>query len=64
MKLIEGKITLANLASWFGVSAGTLRNNKNKYLSILARYCRYHEEGSAKKTLYIDEVYEAEYSAL
>lgn len=64
MKLTEGKITLVNLAKWFGVSAGTLRNNKSKYLNILARYCQYHEEGVTKKTLYIDEVYEAEYSAL
>ena len=64
MKLVEGKITLANLETWLGVSAGTLRNNKSKYLNILARYCRYHEEGTTKKTLYIDEVYEAEYSAL
>ena len=64
MQLSIGKMTLANLAQWFGVSAGSLRNNKSKYLESLARYCRFHEEGTTKKTLYIDEVYEAEYKTL
>ena len=64
MQLKLGKMTSTELGLWFRVAAGTIRNNKDKYYNILARYCKFHEEGDKRKTLYIDEIYEAEFSAL
>lgn len=64
MQLYLGKITLTDLAQWFQISAGTLRNNKTKYLQVLNRYCRFHEEGDKRKVIVIDEIFESEFETL
>lgn len=64
MQLKLGKMTSTDLGIWFGVSAGTIRNNKEKYHAVLKKYCKFHEEGDKRKTLYIDEIYEATFGAL
>ena len=56
-QLIEGsKITLEDLASWFGISYSTIRQkaNKEKKLRILSSYADYNFD---KKVIVIDNVY-------
>lgn len=56
-QLIEGsKITLEDLADWFGISYSTIRQktNKEKKLRILASYADFHFD---KKVIVIDRVY-------
>lgn len=56
-QLIENsKITLQDLADWFGMGYSTIRakNSKEKKLEILKSFADYHFEG---KTIVIDKVY-------
>lgn len=61
-KLVEGsRITLKDLAEWFGISHVTIRTSKakQKKLKLLKAYADYHFEG---KFIVIDKVYIEEYS--
>lgn len=56
-QLVEGsKITLEDLADWFGISYSTIRQktNKEKKLRILSSYADFHFD---KKLIVIDKVY-------
>ena len=56
LKLKEGKITLDELADWFGIAASTMRAKKTKEnkLKILKTFADYHLE---KRSIVIDKVY-------
>lgn len=54
-----GKVKLCELAEWFGISAGAMRNGKAKKLEILKAFARYHVENNS---IYIDEIYIPVYS--
>ena len=60
-ELKTGKITLEELADWFGVALSTIKNKKTKEnkLKVLASYAKFHYEGNR---LIIDEVYIPTYS--
>lgn len=60
-ELKTGKITLEELADWFGVALSTIKNKKTKEnkLKVLASYAKFHYEGNR---LIIDEVYIPIYS--
>lgn len=55
-ELKEGKITLDELADWFGIAASTIRAKKTKEnkLKILKTFADYHLE---KRSIVIDKVY-------
>lgn len=59
MELKEGKITLQELADWFGIALITLKKTKEKKLELLKSYADYHLEG---RTIVIDKVYIPVYS--
>ena len=59
MELKLGIMTLAELADWFGISAGAMRNSKAKKLDILKAFADYHFEG---RSVYIDKIHIAEYN--
>lgn len=52
-----GKISTQDLASWFGISYGSLRNNRKKKLEELKEYCLFEEcyGGIIVKDIYIKE---------
>lgn len=56
MELKLGKMTLEELANWFGCSYSTIRkgNAKKTRLEKLKTYAEYHFEG---KSIYIDKIY-------
>ena len=54
-------MTNANLALWFGIGLEKLKKEKSERLAILTNYCKYHETGTTRKTLIIDEIYVAVY---
>ena len=60
-ELREGKITLEELADWFGITAGSIRkkNSKEKRLKMLESFAAYHFEG---RSIYIDKVYISTFS--
>lgn len=60
-ELKTGKITLEELADWFGVALSTIKSKKTKEnkLKVLASYAKFHYEGNR---LFIDEVYIPTYS--
>ena len=61
MELKEGKITLAQLAEWFGIQPSTIREKKakEKKLKLLQTFADYHFEG---RSIYIDKVHIPVYS--
>ena len=60
-QLKEGKISLDELADWFGIAPSTIRASKTKAnkLKILASFADFHIES---RTIIIDKIYIAEYS--
>lgn len=56
-----GKITLEELADWFGIASSTIRakSAKEKKLEILKSFADYHIKG---RTIYIDKIYIPEYN--
>lgn len=60
-ELTKGKITLEELADWFGIAYSTIRkaHHKARKLELLSNFAKYHFEG---KSIIIDEVYEPIYS--
>lgn len=60
-QLKEGKITLSELADWFGVALSTMKNKttKENKLKLLKSYADYHYEGNR---IVIDKVYIDTYS--
>lgn len=60
-QLVEGRITLEELADWFGIALSTLKTAKTKAnkLEKLKAFADYHIEGRA---IIIDKVHIAEYS--
>lgn len=61
MELKLGKMTNAEMASWFNIGESTFRKQKEKRLETLAQYCKFHLEGTTQKKIVIDEIYEATY---
>lgn len=59
-ELVVGTMKWNELAEWFEVKYGTLRNNKQKYLDKLSLYAEWHING--KNKLVIDKVIEPKYS--
>lgn len=60
--LTQGRISIRALAKWFGVAEITFKRNKEKYLVILNKYCKFRLLQTGKgEIIYIEEVYEAQY---
>lgn len=54
-ELKVGRMTVLELAEWFGVQRGTVSKNKQKYLEKLKDYCSFDDLG--KKGIDIKEIY-------
>ena len=61
VELKEGRVTLEELANWFGCSYNTIRKTQNKAskLELLKKFADYHIEG---RTIIIDKVKVSVYS--
>lgn len=52
-----GKLTSKEFAQWKGVTEGTIKNNRQKYLEELSIFADFHLEGNKRKQIYIDKVH-------
>lgn len=57
-----GKLTSKEFAQWKGVTEGTIKNNRQKYLEELSIFADFHLEGNKRKQIYIDKVHIPVYS--